>query len=164
VVKAGVVADPSVTYGFLHNATGTTSIGFYIRFVDASPNNDRIGHNIFFGTSGQTVVSNNTDNNAFTANQFNFLSVLSKPSDAVAAERSAISINGGVARKANSSTNTPSTSNATNDLIIGGSSSSTTPFLNGDIAEIIVYNRALNTSELAQVHKYLSMKWGITLA
>ena len=164
VAKAGVVADPGVTYGFLHNGTGTTSIGFYIRFIDASPNNDRIGHNIFFGTSGQTVLSNNTDNNAFTANQFNFLSVLSKPSDAVAAERSAISINGGVARKANSSTNTPSTSNATNDLIIGGSISSTTPFLNGDIAEIIVYNRALNTSELAQVHRYLARKWGIQLA
>ena len=40
----------------------------------------------------------------------------------------------------------------------------TVTFLNGDIAEIIVYNRALNTSELAQVHKYLSMKWGIALA
>ena len=39
-----------------------------------------------------------------------------------------------------------------------------TTYLTGDIAEIIVYNRALNTSELSQVHKYLSMKWGITLA
>jgi hypothetical protein len=37
-------------------------------------------------------------------------------------------------------------------------------FLQGDIAEIIVYNRAVNTSELSLVHKYLSRKWGITLA
>jgi hypothetical protein len=37
-------------------------------------------------------------------------------------------------------------------------------YLNGDIAEIIVYNRALNTSELAQVHRYLARKWGIALA
>jgi hypothetical protein len=164
VAKAGVVSDPGVAYGFLHTATGTSATGFYIRFTDISPTNDRIGHNIYFGTVGQTVVSNSTPINTFTANQFNFLSVLSKPSDAVAAERSAISINGAVATQLNVQTNTPSTSNATNDLIIGGSISSTTPFLNGDIGEIIVYNRALNTSELAQVHKYLSMKWGITLA
>jgi hypothetical protein len=39
-----------------------------------------------------------------------------------------------------------------------------TTYLTGDIAEIIVYNRALNTSELAQVHRYLSRKWGIQLA
>jgi hypothetical protein len=37
-------------------------------------------------------------------------------------------------------------------------------YFTGDIAEIIVYNRALNTSELAQVHRYLSRKWGIALA
>jgi hypothetical protein len=164
VAKAGVVADPGVIYGFIHNGTGTQNIGFYIRYTDASPNNDRIGHNIYLGTVGQIVVSNNTSSGAFTANQFSFLTVLSKPSDAVVEERSAISINGGVSAKANFSTNTPSTSDASIDLTIGGSSTATVPFLNGDIAEIIVYNRALNTSELAQVHKYLSMKWGIQLA
>jgi len=164
VAKAGVVADPGVIYGFIHNGTGTQNIGFYIRYTDASPNNDRIGHNIYLGTVGQIVVSNNTSSGAFTANQFSFLTVLSKPSDAVVEERSAISINGGVSAKANFSTNTPSTSDASIDLTIGGSSTATVPFLNGDIAEIIVYNRALNTSELSQVHKYLSMKWGITLA
>jgi hypothetical protein len=37
-------------------------------------------------------------------------------------------------------------------------------YLTGDIAEIIVYNRALNTSELSQVHRYLARKWGIALA
>ena len=37
-------------------------------------------------------------------------------------------------------------------------------YFTGDIAEIIVYNRALNTSELAQVHRYLARKWGIALA
>ena len=42
--------------------------------------------------------------------------------------------------------------------------SSSINYLNGDIAEVIVYNRALNTSELAQVHRYLSRKWGIALA
>lgn len=49
-----------------------------------------------------------------------------------------------------------------NNIAIGAEVAAT--FLNGDIAEIIVYNRALNTSELAQVHRYLARKWGIALA
>jgi hypothetical protein len=47
-------------------------------------------------------------------------------------------------------------------ILIGNNGASV--FLNGDIAEIILYNRALNDSELAQVHRYLARKWGIALA
>jgi hypothetical protein len=54
------------------------------------------------------------------------------------------------------------TSNTDSLAIFLGRVSAT--YLTGDIAEIIVYNRALNTSELAQVHRYLSRKWGIALA
>ena len=54
------------------------------------------------------------------------------------------------------------TENADSLAIFLGRVSST--YLTGDIAEIIVYNRALNTSELAQVHRYLARKWGIALA
>jgi hypothetical protein len=31
---------------------------------------------------------------------------------------------------------------------------------NGEVAEILVYNRALTTSEAAQVESYLSLKYG----
>lgn len=37
-------------------------------------------------------------------------------------------------------------------------------WLKGDIAEVIVYNRALTTSEIRDVHYYLSAKYNITLA
>lgn len=56
------------------------------------------------------------------------------------------------------------TSNTDSNNITIGATGTPTAYLNGDIAEIIVYNRALNTSELAQVHRYLSRKWGIALA
>lgn len=39
-----------------------------------------------------------------------------------------------------------------------------TEWLNGDIAEIILFNRALTTQEITNVHEYLSRKWGIALA
>lgn len=37
-------------------------------------------------------------------------------------------------------------------------------FMNGDIAEILVFDRALTAIEISNVHEYLSRKWGITLA
>jgi hypothetical protein len=35
-------------------------------------------------------------------------------------------------------------------------------YYNGDICEILVYNRDLTTTELKQVHTYLGQKWGIS--
>ncbi|MEE9510293.1 MAG: LamG-like jellyroll fold domain-containing protein [Candidatus Bathyarchaeia archaeon] len=37
-------------------------------------------------------------------------------------------------------------------------------FLNGSIAEIIMYDRVLSSAEIASVETYLSNKWGVTLA
>jgi hypothetical protein len=37
-------------------------------------------------------------------------------------------------------------------------------FWNGDVAEVIVYNRVLTTTELAQVNGYLAVKYGIVVA
>jgi len=34
-------------------------------------------------------------------------------------------------------------------------------FYNGDICEILIFNRALTTTEMKQVHTYLGQKWGI---
>lgn len=56
------------------------------------------------------------------------------------------------------------TSDSNSSAISIGSFPTPSAYLNGAIAEIIVYNRALNTSELAQVHRYLARKWGIALA
>lgn len=40
----------------------------------------------------------------------------------------------------------------------------TTLFFAGDIAEIIVYNKALTATEISGLNKYLGTKWGITVA
>jgi len=66
----------------------------------------------------------------------------------------AISING-----ADEATNT-SGSDITADLGFIGSTGGDR-FLNGSIAEIIIYNRSLSTTEIAAVETYLSKKWGI---
>ena len=45
-----------------------------------------------------------------------------------------------------------------------GYSSVSSQYWNGDIAEIIVFNRALKTEERQAVEKYLGQKWGIKVA
>ena len=46
---------------------------------------------------------------------------------------------------------------------IGWRGGSTVDWFDGNISEIIVYNRALNAAELLQVNSYLALKYGITL-
>jgi signal transduction histidine kinase len=47
---------------------------------------------------------------------------------------------------------------------LGGADADSIPeVLNGDIAEIIIYNRALSSTELSDVHNYLSVKYGMAL-
>ncbi len=55
------------------------------------------------------------------------------------------------------------TSNTDSLSITLGRIGTGTAFLLGDIAEVIVFNRALSTSELTDMHNYLSVKWGITI-
>lgn len=45
-----------------------------------------------------------------------------------------------------------------------GAVSTSSQFMDGDIAEIVIYNRALSTSERAKIEAYLSDKWNIALA
>lgn len=45
-------------------------------------------------------------------------------------------------------------------LIIGGYP--TTQYWDGDIAEVLFYNRELSRAELDRLHKYLGDKWGVT--
>lgn len=68
-----------------------------------------------------------------------------------------------VATSTNFQTNgTTSDTNSTSIKI--GARGSTTDYMNGDIAEVIAFNRALTTAEIRDVHYYLSAKYNITLA
>ena len=163
VAKAGIVADPNNRYGILGtNANSTLQHGLMIVYDDRSANsfNNAINSGI---TNGGGWRSLNLENNYFAANTFQILTVRSDPANSIVSDRSIYNLNGGVDEKNNTQNGNLSTSDASYNFEIGSTGNFTLPFL-GDIAEIIVYNRALNTSELAQVHRYLARKWGIQLA
>ena len=52
---------------------------------------------------------------------------------------------------------------STHNFVVGNGPNYTGERFRGDIAEIIVFNRALNTDELRLVHNYLGYKWGIVV-
>jgi hypothetical protein len=75
---------------------------------------------------------------------------------------SAISLRqNGVSLNPISSTGTiPATTAAGNPTLHIGSNIGANQFLNGPIAEYIIYNRALSAAELTRVEAYLQKKWG----
>ncbi len=50
-----------------------------------------------------------------------------------------------------------------NNNFIGKRSDFTTNYFDGDLAELIVYNRAISSSERKSVEEYLSRKWNIKI-
>lgn len=67
-----------------------------------------------------------------------------------------ISVNGG----ATSTVNPGTTRTTLSGLRIGSNSDLSNPFA-GDIAEIIIYNRALSAAEVLNINNYLKNKWGV---
>lgn len=166
VMRAGSVADPNALYlVFGNGGANAANIGYEIWWDDRASisSNNAISNRIYRGVSGSNTAGQITQN-IFVANTFGIMTVVGDPANATALERFALIVNGGNTNKSNTLTNALSNSNAFSDLTIGNVSPSGSLYLNGAISEIIVYNRALNTSELAQVHRYLSRKWGIALA
>lgn len=66
----------------------------------------------------------------------------------------------------NNATATTNTNGANENGIDGGSIGALagSGFLTGGIGEIIMYNRALTAAEIVSINRYLSGKWGITIA
>lgn len=70
-----------------------------------------------------------------------------------------ISVNNGAAQ-----TNSLGVNSATiNSALIGSNAALTVP-LDGGIAELLIYNRALSSSEIIAINQYLSQKWGIAIS
>jgi hypothetical protein len=152
VVKYSNTTGANRTSFFLSNGTSATSARIQIR-TTTTPRYQVSGRRLD-ADSSQNVASNqatSTTNFVVQSAFFNYQNTLLQQY-----------INGAKDGEKTDFQTAGNTSNTDSAAINIGTDSSS--FLNGDIAEIIVYNRALNTSELAQVHRYLARKWGIQLA
>ena len=161
VLKAGTTSNPDALYNILDtNAGSSSNVGFRLAYDDrvAVPTNNRIN---LFVTNGTGNVSDNSANDLFAPNVYGLVSVVSRPTDGTAANRSSIRKNGGTAVENNTDTSSVSTADSTYDLHLGGRGTNSA-YLTGDICEIIIYNSALSDTDREAVENYLIAKWGIT--
>lgn len=100
-------------------------------------------------------VVNDTLNFSNNNTNFNILSALLSPTTS---PQLSIAINNNTASTA---TGTTPITNTSEPIIVGANNQGSAGFLNGDIAEILVYNKKLSTTELNKVRAYMNNKYSI---
>jgi hypothetical protein len=172
VMKPGTSANPGHgRYTLFSNIRdgGANRVGFEMNHRDSDPSteNDFLDVVVTKGLAGNIPVLS-SHNNFYPSGSFAVISAVLNPQDATSGNRVALRRNG-----ANLSTaNTPvganqavSTSNADQDLNISrrpGGDFAADGFVNGDYAEIIMYDSALSSGDREAVESYLIAKWGIS--
>jgi len=156
-------ANPDALYSLIDNCrNGVTVTGYTLFYDDRSvvPRNDRIVS--AGGLNADNFVTVSADSFS-PANTFVCITNVIKGQDGTAANRSRLYKNGTIDAAVNTGTGS-TTGNATYDLKLGAAYTWTddTNFLNGDYAEIIMYDTALSDTNRAAVEAYLLAKWGIT--
>jgi hypothetical protein len=152
VNKTGTTAESPIVW---NNGGTSSNIGYGVELRYDAEND--VFQWVTIGSSGLYSVFNNTGA-LYTTSSFFYGSVVTDPSNATAANRSEIRFKNGTAVKNNAATNTPSASNASNILRVGGNSLT---YFQGNIGEVIIYNTALNSTDRALVESYLASKWGV---
>ena len=162
VLKAGTSADPNAAYAALGTHGGTTTdIGINVLYDDRSSlsRNDRIVSLVNNG-SGSFFVLNVSSDDAFDANTYGVVAVVADPANATLADRSSIYVNGGTAITNNSSSGSASTSNPTYALHVGSQGNGNSQLLGG-IAEVVICDAVLSSTDREKVEGYLAHKWGL---
>lgn len=162
--KPGNTANPQGIYPLAgNNSSSSGQVGFSLNYDDnpVSSRNNVLQHGVFFGSSGNFNVLNNSANNSIAANTFSVTTLLADPDNATAANRSEMFVNTGSAVKNNSATNSVSSSDPSFALDIGASGDGDFR-LEGAIAEIVIVSGANATEEnRIALRDYLNDKWAV---
>ena len=172
VMKPGTSANPGHgRYTLVSNIRdgGSERVGFEINHRDSDPSteNDFVDLQVFKGVGGNYPIYS-SNNNFYPSGSFAVVSAVLNPQDATSGNRVALRRNGGNLSTANSplgANQAVSTSNADQDLNISrrpGGNFAADGFVNGDYAEIIMYDSALSSGDREAVESYLLAKWGIS--
>jgi hypothetical protein len=164
VATFGTTADPNTVYGLYGNNARSTSsnVGtsaFYDDRASLSRNN-LMQHQISKGL-GQNPVANQILQDSITPTAASVLAVLGDPSNATPANRSIITINGGVEQNTNTESQTLSTSDPTFSFQIGACGNNEAS-LTGSLAEFIIVSGVASSTDRQRVEGYLAHKWGLT--
>lgn len=155
-------ANPDELYMLIDNCRAGGQTGYTLFYDDRTveSRNDKILSAGGVGAASYLVVS---ANDFSPANAFSCITNVIKAADGTAGNRSRLYRNGVIDAAVNTASGSTS-SDASNNLQIGEAHTGSTFFyrLNGDIAEIIIYNSALSDTDREAVENYLLAKWAIT--
>jgi hypothetical protein len=104
-----------------------------------------------FNIVSDTLILNDANNNTTNFKLITALWGATSP-------QLSMSINNNVA---STSTGASNINTSTEPIILGSNSQATTSFLNGDIAEILVYNKKLSDNELNKIKVYFNTKYNL---
>jgi hypothetical protein len=143
---------------------GTTA-GNNLRGIDVLIfRSTRAIRHIISGATDASVVNNTSAGGVFEYAKFFVFMALSDASNATAASRSTITINGGLDIRNNSASGAISNVDPPSPFTVGGRTN-TDGFtrLTGNIAEVLIIKNVLTSPIQKQVQSYLFNKWGIAL-
>ena len=121
---------------------------------------DKLGAFVAYGIGGQYVSLDSNLQTLTDATAF-YWSMKLDNSNATAANRIKVSLNGAAEQGANTQTNTPSASAPAQPLFLGSYDSAGSQGFQGRIAELIFYSGILSSDDIALVNDYLADKWAI---
>lgn len=152
-----------VSSGVIHLAgTGdtTTEHGFRLLTSRAASAENDLLLRVVRGVSAAPAVDD-TALSVLPAQVPRLLRVQVAPGAATPAARALLAVDGVQSGGTNTWTGAPSTAAPTRALRIGAAGTTTTQWLQGDIAEVIIVGRHLTVAETTDAERYLASKWGL---
>jgi hypothetical protein len=117
------------------------------------------------GGSGTEAVNDSTAGDALPEGNVDLMVARVNADAALADDRLLWWLNGSQLGFENDKTTAPSTADAHEAMVIGaGRSSDYAVDLDGSIAEILIYEADLSTTDREALEVYLAQKWGVTLS
>lgn len=153
----------STTFFVANYTTGTKTVLGTAAYSTSSTGVVMAGNGGAFysiGVRGGGAANYEDTSATWAGGAYNVVAVRLDTGNGTAASRCQINIDGGASTGNNALTNAASTSNPAFALHVGRvTSGGANPFI-GQIAEIIIYNTLLGTSDRQLVEAYLKTKWG----
>lgn len=156
------LANPNTAYAIIsNNRAGTLFRGIHLSYDDRS-SLSRSNQNRVQVTNGTAlVVSSGDTNNVITPQEYNSVVNILDADNATLNQRATLISNGLNTVNDNASTGTATASDATDNLTFGRTSSSTTFYMNGSIARLIIANTIPTATQLTQIQRRLEYEYGI---
>jgi len=163
VLRTGTVENPNTFYGIIGNGPNP-SVEFSYDDRGFIPRNDRLGINVYSSVGGgvANTVTQAPFDNFLTANTTVMCEAYFDVNNATAGNRITARRNGGSLVTGSAGTSTGSTGNAGGDLFVG--TNAVGSFFQGDMCEILFYSNQPTSGAQQSIRRYLSAKWGLTLA